>query len=36
MEICEGVTVREVLTTAGGGLFIAAMFYVCTMGVFAF
>ena len=34
MEIFEGVTVKEVLTTAGGGLLIAAMFYVCTIGVF--
>ena len=34
IEICEGLTVKEVVTTAGGGMFIAIMFYVSMVGGF--
>ena len=36
IEICEYVTVKDVITTAGSGMFLAIMFYVCTVGVFVF
>lgn len=36
IEICEGLDVKEVVVTAGGGLFIAAMFYVTMIGTFVY
>ena len=36
IEICEGLTVKEVVTTAGGGMFIAAMFYLSMVGGFVY
>lgn len=36
IEICEGLNVKEVVVTAGGGMFIAVMFYVGMVGAFAY
>jgi hypothetical protein len=36
IEICEGLTVKEVVATAGGGMFIAIMFYVGMVGAFVY
>lgn len=36
IEICEDVTVKDAVTTAGSGMLLAIMFYVCTVGVFVY
>lgn len=33
-EVCEGLTVKEVVTTAGGGMLLTIIGYVCTVVVF--
>ena len=34
IEIYEDVTVKEVVITAGGGMLLTILCYVCTVGVF--
>ena len=34
MEICEDITVKDVVTTVGNGMFLTIIFYVCIVGVF--
>ena len=34
IEICEDITVKDVVTTVGSGMFLTIIFYVCTVGVF--
>ena len=36
IEVYEGITVKEVVTTAGGGMFIAIMFYMSMVGAFVY
>ncbi len=34
IEICEDVTVKDVVTIFGGGILLTILFYICTVGVF--
>lgn len=34
IEVYEDLTVKDVITTAGGGMLLAISFYVCSVGVF--
>ena len=36
IELCEYVTVKDVVTTAGSGMFIAVTFYLSMVGAFVF